>query len=187
MIWDAQVPRVQSVDANGKGTAVAVYAGSLGEVAPPAPPPDSWASQDGADVAIWSIALEPGARWTLPPARDRRTVRTLYFFTGTSVQIGSRTIAQRSLIELAADRPVEIEAGADKVELLLLQGRPIGEPVAQYGPFVMNTRAELEQAFTDYRRTEFGGWPYPSPGPVFPRQRGRFAQHADGSVEEAPS
>jgi redox-sensitive bicupin YhaK (pirin superfamily) len=186
MIWDAAVPRVQSVDASGKGTTVAVYAGALGDQAPPAPPPDSWASQDDADVAIWSIVLGPGARWTLPPARDRRSHRTLYFFAGTSLKIGERTIAQRCLIELAADRPVEIAAGPDQVELLLLQGRPIGEPVAQYGPFVMNTRQELEQAFSDYRRTEFGGWPYQSAGPVFPRNRGRFAQHADGSVEEAP-
>ncbi len=55
------------------------------------------------------------------------------------------------------------------------------------GPFVMNTRAELEQAFADYRRTQFGGWPYPSAGPVFARQQGRFAKHADGRVEEAPT
>jgi hypothetical protein len=92
-----------------------------------------------------------------------------------------------SLIQVAADQPVAIKAPGDKIELLLLQGRPIGEPVAQYGPFVMNTRQELEQAFMDYRRTEFGGWPYPSAGPVFPRNRGRFAAHADGRVEEAPA
>jgi redox-sensitive bicupin YhaK (pirin superfamily) len=140
-----------------------------------------------ADVAIWSIALEAGARWTLPAAASGQTVRTLYFFAGASVQIGGRSFAQRSAIEVAADRPVELAAGPDKVELLLLQGRPIGEPVAQYGPIVMNTRQELEQAFADYRRTQFGGWPYPSAGPVFPRNRGRFARHADGRVEEAPS
>jgi hypothetical protein len=69
------------------------------------------------------------------------------------------------------------------VEILLLQGRPIGEPVAQYGPFVMNTRAELEQAFADYRRTLFGGWPWPENAPVHGRDAGRFAKHADGRVE----
>jgi hypothetical protein len=69
------------------------------------------------------------------------------------------------------------------VEILLLQGRPIGEPVAQYGPFVMNTREELQQAFADYQRTQFGGWPFPENAPVFPRDAGRFAKHADGKVE----
>jgi hypothetical protein len=65
----------------------------------------------------------------------------------------------------------------------MLQGRPIAEPVAQYGPFVMNTRAELEQAFDDYRRTQFGGWPWPVDAPVHGRDAGRFARHADGRIE----
>ncbi len=80
-----------------------------------------------------------------------------------------------------------LTASEGKVEVLLMQGRPIGEPVAQYGPFVMNTRAELEQAFNDYRRTQFGGWPYAADDPVHPRERGRFARHADGRVEDAPA
>ena len=71
----------------------------------------------------------------------------------------------------------------EAVELLVLQGRPIGEPVAHHGPFVMNTRAELVQAYEDYRRTGFGGWPWPGDDPVHPRHEGRFASHSDGRVE----
>jgi hypothetical protein len=65
----------------------------------------------------------------------------------------------------------------------MLQGRPIAEPVAQYGPFVMNTQAEVQQAFQDYRTTQFGGWPWQQPDPVHAREQGRFAKHADGKVE----
>ena len=47
----------------------------------------------------------------------------------------------------------------------------------------MNTRAEIQQAFADYQRTRFGGWPCPADDPVHPREQGRFARHADGRVE----
>ena len=54
---------------------------------------------------------------------------------------------------------------------------------SSYGPFVMNTRDELEQAFADYRATGFGGWPWPDRRPGAAAAQGRFARHADGRVE----
>jgi quercetin 2,3-dioxygenase len=70
--------------------------------------------------------------------------------------------------------------------MLVLQGKPIDEPVVQHGPFVMNTQSEVQQAFADYRRTQFGGSPWAGTDPVHPREKGRFAQHANGRVEERP-
>jgi len=187
MLWDKEIPRYRPTAANGRGVEVTVIAGPIADVQPPAPPPHSWAASEDSDVAIWSIALESGAAWTVPAARNARTARTLYFFSGRALKVAERVVTEPGAIEVIADQPVRIEALDGPVEILLLQGRPIGEPVAQYGPFVMNTRAELERAFTDYRRTQFGGWPYPVDAPVHPRQRGRFARHADGRVEEAPA
>jgi hypothetical protein len=90
------------------------------------------------------------------------------------------------VIELRATQPVELVNDAGPSEFVLLQGPPISEPVAQYGPFVMNTQAELQQAFDDYRRTEFGGWPWPDNAPVHGARPQRFAKHADGRVETLP-
>jgi redox-sensitive bicupin YhaK (pirin superfamily) len=183
MFWDQDVPRVRPAD----GVEITLIAGALDGANPPAPPPDSWAANPDAELAIWLVTLEPGAQWTVPAAQGPRAARTLYFFVGGKLQIEERALTKHSAIEVAADRPVTLAAPEGKIEVLLMQGRPIGEPVAQYGPFVMNTRAELEQAFYDYQRTQFGGWPFPADDPVHPRERGRFARHADGRVEDAPA
>jgi hypothetical protein len=186
MFWDKDIPRKRVTDAAGRSTEITVIAGSLEGIRPLSPPPHSWAASDEADVAIWSIALQPGAAWDVPPARDARTVRTLHLFAGSGLSVDGREIPGPSAVQVVSNQPVTIEATDGAAEILLLQGRPIGEPVAQYGPFVMNTRPELEQAFADYRRTQFGGWPWPANAPVHPRDAGRFARHADGRVERAP-
>ena len=86
---------------------------------------------------------------------------------------------------LEGEGALRLENGPAETELLLLQGRPIAEPVAHYGPFVMNTGAEIQEAMNDYRRTEYGGWPWSEDDPVHERSMGRFAVHADGS-KDAP-
>jgi len=182
MLWADTIPHHVHRDGAGKTTDVTVVAGALGEVAPPPPPPDSWASRADADVAIWTIRMEPGATWTLPAAKAGSN-RVLYVFIG-SVKIDGREIA-RSGVRLRAEVAATIEAGGEAVDILMLQGKPIGEPVVQYGPFVMNTRQEIQQAFADYQRTRFGGWPWDADAPVLPREQGRFARHPDGRVENA--
>jgi redox-sensitive bicupin YhaK (pirin superfamily) len=183
MFWSEDIPRRRFVDAQGRATEVAVIAGALENASPLAPPPDSWASRAEADIAMWTIRLEPHARWTLPGAAGDATRRRLYFFEGSGATLAGEPVPGKSAIELRATDAVEIVNGPDVAEFLMLQGRPIGEPVAQYGPFVMNTEAELRQAFADYRATGFGGWPWPDPAPVHGPERVRFARHADGRVE----
>lgn len=183
MFWREDMARVRTQDAHGKATEVTCVAGTLGDALGLPPPPDSWASQPESDLAIWTLRMEPGARWTLPAATGQGTRRMLYFFQGSALTIAGQAVPPGTAIELATTQAVELVGGTDATELLVLQGRPIGEPVAQYGPFVMNTEAEIRQAFADYRATEFGGWPWGASDPVHPRKQGRFARHADGRVE----
>ena len=177
MFWANEVPVV----APAAGDSVTLVAGALGGVAPPAPPPHSYASKAESDVAIWTIRLEAGSSWTLPAAVAGSN-RFLYFFAGKPLHVAGTPVPEPRLVVVDAGEAVLLEAADSPVELLLLQGRPIGEPVAQYGPFVMNTRAELQQAFADYQRTQFGGWPWGAADPVNGRE-GRFARQPDGAVE----
>jgi redox-sensitive bicupin YhaK (pirin superfamily) len=185
MLWDNEIPRRRFTDGKGRTVEVTLIAGAIDGVQPLPPPPHSWAANPEAEVAIWSIAIEPGAAWTVPPVLRSGVARTLHVFSGRALKVGDRVVSTPAAIEVRGDQPVPLEAVDGPIEILLLQGRPIDEPVAQYGPFVMNTRAELEQAFSDYRRTQFGGWPFSSNAPVHPREQGRFARHADGRVEHA--
>jgi redox-sensitive bicupin YhaK (pirin superfamily) len=182
MLWDHKIPRHRVTDSNGNAVEVTLYAGRLADVQAPPPPPRSWAARPDTDVAIWTIKLAPNATWTLPAAVPG-TNRTLYYFRGDSLRVEGASIPPNSMLTVQPDVEITLQNGGHESELLLMQGRPIGEPVVQYGPFVMNSRAEIQQAFADYQRTGFGGWPWPADDPVFARSEGRYARHADGSIE----
>jgi redox-sensitive bicupin YhaK (pirin superfamily) len=183
MLWSQDVPTCTFTDDGGRATTVVVVAGELLGKRAPAPPPRSWASRPDTDVAIWTLHLQPGARFSLPPARGPETVRTLYFFVGSTLSIGGELLREHAGVVVRCDEALVLEAGDEACELLMLQGRPIGEPVVQHGPFVMNRREEIQRAMLDYQRTRFGGWPWADDAPVHPRSSGRFAKHADGRIE----
>ena len=176
MLWNDDIPRHHQ-----DGAEVTVIAGRLGDAVPPSPPPDSWAAVDGSDVAIWHLRLEPGAVWRPPPADDRSS-RVLYLFDGDQATVAGRPVPRNNGAVLEPTARPEIVAGHDGAEALILQGRPIGEPVAQYGPFVLNDEAGIRQAMADYQRTGFGGWPWPSDDPVHGDVPERFARYGDGRL-----
>jgi redox-sensitive bicupin YhaK (pirin superfamily) len=120
----------------------------------------------------------------MPAATGEGTVRMLYLYEGDGLDVGGTSIDGSTGAAIRADTPAELTAGDGGASILVLQGRPIGEPVAQQGPFVMNDRQGLIDAFEDYRRTEFGGWPWESQDPNHGPTRGRFARYADGRTEE---
>lgn len=185
MLWSDTIPTFTATDEKGKTTQVRVIAGKIGNIKAPDPAPNSWAADTNNEVAIWTMTLEPGAQWKLPSA-STFVNRSLYFYDGTSIQIAEKNFTSHQAIELLADQEVVIKNGNTVSHLLLLQGRPINEPVVQHGPFVMNTQAEIQQAMAEYRQTEFGGWPWSSSEHVHPREKSRFAKYPDGVEEVRP-
>ena len=177
MFWNHDIPR-HSED----GVEVTVIAGRLAETEALSPPPDSWASAADSDVAIWHVTMAPGATWTPPPTGPESS-RVLYFFEGDEIAVADQTIRAETGVVVDATAEVQITA-AGGAEFLMLQGRPIGEPVAQYGPFVLNDEAGIRQAMADYQRTQFGGWPWPADDPVHGDTPRRFARYGDGRTEE---
>ena len=187
MFWSSTVPQRSFTDDAGRTTRVTSIAGELDGATPPSPPPDSWAADPDHHVAIWTIVMEPGARWTLPAAAPRLNRSLYYFLGGGGLVVADRALSDHARVDVRSDAPVELHNDSDgPCELLLLQGRPINEPVAQHGPFVMNAPIEIRQAFVDYQLTGFGGWHWSSDAPVHDRDKPRFAIHGDGREETAP-
>jgi hypothetical protein len=182
MLWSEDIPVVRLTDKNGKTATIKVIAGKFGDTRALAPAPDSWAAQENNEVGIWTITMDPGVEFAIPAAH-KDAGRSIYFYRGSTITIEGREVEANQAIEVVAGEEISIINGDASGYLFLLQARPINEPVAKYGPFVMNTNEEIQQAIDDYRRTSFGGWPWPRRDVVHPLEQGRFAKHRDGRVE----
>ena len=98
------------------------------------------------------VHLEPGARVSLPVPQALNAL--VYLYEGVAslvIEDRNQALVPSSANILDQGDEVLIEGGEAGAKLLLIAGRPIGEPVVQYGPFVMNTTTEIEQALADYR------------------------------------
>lgn len=182
MLWQEQIPSITLKDTAGKQTSIELIAGSLQQEQAPAPTPNSWANAPENAVRVMTIKLEQGAQWTLP-ATLASANRTLYFYQGNQLDIAGKTVFVEHSIQLQSDADIALQAIDQDAYLLLLEGKPIAEPVVQYGPFVMNSKEEIQQAFEDYRRTQFGGWPWDTDEPTHSAEQERFALYADGRKE----
>ncbi len=179
MLWGETIPKIKLKDNNQKGIEIEVASGKYGQYSAPEPAPDSWAANPANEVNIWHIKLEEGANWKVPAAQGKVN-RSLYFFEGETIDVESNSIHINHVVELNANKEIMVKNGQKPARLLLLQGKPINEPIEQYGPFVMNNMAEIQQAFSDYRKTQFGGWPWPRTDMVHGNKAVRFARFENG-------
>lgn len=104
------------------------------------------------DLIYLDIALTPGARFShpLPPGHTA----FVYVFEGAAM-LADTPLPGHGLAVLGQGDGVELAATEAGARLILVAGRPLYEPIVQYGPFVMNTREEIEQAYADYRAGRF--------------------------------
>jgi redox-sensitive bicupin YhaK (pirin superfamily) len=124
-------------DAETVRVLIGEYAGQRGRVDDP-----------HTNVQYLDVALRAGKTFTQAVSDDLQGF--VYVFEGDAVMAGT-VVPTHSFVLLGEGDTVEITAGAQGARFILVAGRPIKEPIVQYGPFVMNTREEIEQAFVDYR------------------------------------
>jgi redox-sensitive bicupin YhaK (pirin superfamily) len=115
-------------------------------------------------ITLLHVTVEPGAKFRLPWRADFNALGYVLAGSGTVGAEGTRVrtgqlaiFGPGDVLTLGAQR--RMDGPSDKLDILVLGGQPIREPVAAYGPFVMNTRAELVQAFEDYQAGRLGSIP----------------------------
>ena len=185
MLWNEKIPLIKEKDRNGNDYEIKLVAGSYDNLESVDPLPHSWAFDRNHHVGIWVIKLFPNAEISIPKVSSTLN-RMLYNIRGEGIHIDNEAIAPYHCTQLNGDEKILIKNSDTDTLLLLLEAEPINEPVVAYGPFVMNSRQEIEQTINDFRRTEFGGWPWSSPEPVNELNDRRFASYNNGEKIETP-
>lgn len=180
MLWREDIPNI-SLDDNK--VLVELISGTWADSQAVVPPPDSWAYPVENEVLIVNIKMQANSRITLPLA-SKDVNRSVFLYEGSGLELHDQSFGKETGFYLDPSVPTELVSADEPLSIFILQGKPINEPVIQYGPFVMNTKEEIKQAFDDYHATQFGGWPWPKYDQVHDRDKSRFAKHADGTLEE---
>lgn len=183
MIWKEDIPEVNETDSNRNTTNVRIVHGEYKDIVMNKSTPDSWAADLENDVRILLLTLEPNAEFMLE-TKSKTASRMLVYYKGSDLNVeGIHLDKEDMYVELMEGETVRIKNGEETSKILVLEGNPIDEPMAAYGPFVMNTEEEIIQAYNDYRRTEFGGWKWKDRGPVHEKNKGRYAQFSNGEID----
>ncbi len=141
-ILAAQIPEIRRDDS----TKICVIAGQVDDVRGPV-------TEIAADPTYLDITLPGNASFS--HAIPRGHAAFAYVFEGAGTFGATTTVAAPKLLVLGDGDSLQVRTAAQPVRFLLVSGKPLHEPIARYGPFVMNTRAEIEQALRDLRDGTF--------------------------------
>jgi len=178
-VWSEDIPEI-----TGDGYRVTVYCGEYGGKSLYSPNENSWAVAENG-VRILRIVLDAGASLTFDPAADGVT-RNVYQTEGKGARLDSVEITEGTRLKVKPGCGFTIEAGKEPAVFWLLEGKPIGQTMAQFGPVILDNIDNVRAAMDDIRKNEFQEWKWGVMDVTNPLDMGREFHRADGSVEYPP-
>jgi redox-sensitive bicupin YhaK (pirin superfamily) len=179
MLWNEHIPVCEHQSRNGAKILVRTIAGPGLKDAGLAPPPDSWAADPANAVQVLHVWMEMGAEWDLPRSSAESNC-TFYVFgggpqgciiasaSGEGESQGRQTVGRGHGAQLSNSGAFSVRLSAvnDWIELLVLEGMPINEPVVRNGPMVTESDQAMWAAMSRYHRGEMGEWSHNDHAPV---------------------
>jgi redox-sensitive bicupin YhaK (pirin superfamily) len=178
MIWANNIPKISKDSKVEVSLICGEYEGKQFNHSPV----NSWAKDPANEVNILLVKMDKGGVFKFRGSKNS-THRTLYFFDGNEIKVNGELISSKQALYLDSKSEVVVSSEFSGTELLFLEAKPIGEPIVQHGPFVMNSRQDIFQTIQDYQRTEFGGWNWPRQDMIHGPKVEKFAKYPDGRVE----
>lgn len=168
----------------GDGSSVEVFCGDFAGASAESPNDVSYAKRSNG-IRILRVVLQPGARISIDPAADGAS-RNLYYVSGDRAAIAGEDVRYYSRLKFTDTRAFEIANGDAESVMWLLEGRPIGQRMASFGPVTLEDLSDVRKALDEIRINEFLEWPWDIIDKAQPLGTGRFIRYADGT-EERPS
>ena len=176
MLWEHEIPKL-----NLNGNEIELIYGSLEPLKQKKCPPDSWAAEVENELCVAHFKMNNETQLTIPSS-ENSVIKSIYLYEGC-LEINEQSIIEPHQIILDSSRTYTI-CSKQKSKILLLQSKPINEPVAKYGPFVMNEQNEINQKINEFRLTFFGGWPWSKNDNVHSSGFNRFAKYPNGKTQK---
>lgn len=185
MMWSENIPVVEKKDDNGNGYSVKIIAGSFDGVDALPPNDISWASRKEHHVTILLIRMSPGSEIILPAVSSTMN-RNLYFVDGTTVKINDAEYEYSQRLKLRGDESITLVNGDADGVFWLLEGEPINEKMASFGPIILDNDKNVREALNHIRENEFDNWPWDLIDKFHPKGTERFIRYSDGREERPP-
>ena len=176
-IWSENIP----VFTDGEKE-ITLYCGTYGGRSLYSPNPGSWAKGENS-VRIMKAVLQPGASFSLD-ALPGGVDRNVYFVSGKDAVMDGTRIKPNLRFKTVRETSINIVNGEEKSEFWILEGRPIGEKQAAFGPVILKDLDEVRSSMYEIRVNEFKEWPWGVMDVTNPLDMGRELHRPDGSVEK---
>lgn len=173
-VWKNDVPT-----AHGNGWDAEVFCGDFENASSESPNEISYAKRTNG-VRIIRITMSPGSKMTIDAAAEGAT-RSLYFISGKDAKVLGETVEYYNRLKFSNTKEIDIVNGEERSVFWLLEGKPIGQKMASFGPVTLGDLREVRKGLDEIRRNEFLEWPWDVIDKAQPLGTERFIRYPDGT------